>query len=256
MRDYYTLKEIVFGLRKEQLRIAKKLRLLESKVTVYNDKKYNSSRFDFDLVNNNVKLVYHLHEKYGLLDNLLNVITFRFKNIFDGKNYVEELRKLDNGDYKIGGLGGLKATVFRDEQDDFNGIVDEILKDEFVNNVSLRYMGDMKSNYTKTLFLNPVDGFCVSKGNGSNGLFYGASRDDTILLKTSSRNKTYQDVINEILEVKFPRKLFSEYIQHIIDNNDETKKDVIIYNNRSYTKEANFYINDERDAFVLVKKKW
>lgn len=255
MRDYYTLKEIVFGLRKEQLRIAKKLRLLESKVMVYNDEKYKGSKFDFDYVKNNVKLVYRLHEKYGLLDNLLNVITFRFKNISNGKNYVEELRKLENGDYKIGGLGGLKATIFKDEQNDFNGIVDEILKDEFVNNVSLRYMGDMKSNYAKTLFLNPVDGFCVSKGTGSNGLFYGASRDDTILLKTSSPKRNLQDVINEILEVKFPRKLFSEYIQYIIDNNDDIKKDVIIYNNRSYTKEANFYINDERDAFVLVKKK-
>ena len=253
MRDYYTLKEIVFGLRKEQLRIAKKLRLLESKVTIYNDEKYKGSRFDFDLVKGNVKLIYRLHEKYGLLDNLLNVITFRFKNIFDGKNYVEELRKLDNGDYKIGGLGGLKATIFSDEQDSFNEIIDELLKDDFVNNVSLRYMGDFKSNYDKTLFLNPITSFCVSKGNDSNGLFYGASKDDIVLLKTS-RGKTYQDVINDILEVKFPRKLFSEYIQFIIDNSDEAKKDVIIQENGR--KGINdFYINDERDAFVLVKKK-
>ena len=252
MRDYYTLKEIVCGLRKEQLRIAKKLRLLESKVTVYNDKKYKGSRFDFDLVKDNVKLVYHLHEKYSLLDNLLNVMTYRFKNFFEGKEYVEELRKLENGDYKIGGLGGLKATVFSDEQESFNEIIDELLKDDFVNNASLRYMGDFKSNYDKTLFLNPITSFCVSKGNDSNGLFYGAAKDDIVLLKTS-RGKTYQDVINEMLEVKFPRKLFSEYIQYIIDNNDDTKKDVIVQDNKR--KGINeFYINDEREAFVLVKK--
>ena len=253
MKDYYTLKEIVFGLRKEQLRIAKKLKLLESKLAMYNDEKYNGSRFDCDLVNNNVKLIYHLHEKYGLLENLLNVVTFRFKNIFNGKDYIEELRKLENGDYKIGGLGGLKATVFSDEQDDFNGIVDELLKDEFVNNASLRYMGDFKCNYDKTLFLNPITSFCVSKGNDSNGLFYGASKDDIVLLKTS-RGNTYQDVVNDILEVRFPRKLFSEYIQFIIDNSDEAKKDVIVQENGR--KGINdFYINDERDAFVLVKKK-
>lgn len=251
MQDYYTLKEIVFGLRKEQLQIVKKLRLLESKLTVYNDEKYQGSRFDFDYVKNNIKFVYHLHEKYGLLDNLLNVITFKFKNIFKGKEYVEEVRKIGNGDYKIGGLGGLKATVFSDQQESFNIIIDELLKDDFVNNVSLRFMSDFKSNYDKTLFLSPVNGFGV---NNANGLFYGAFEDDIVLFK-NSRRKTSRDVINEMLDVKFPRKLFSEYIQFIIDNNEEVKKDVIIQDN-GHKGISNFYINDERDTFVLVKKKW
>jgi len=252
MRDYYTLKEIVFGLRKEQLRIAKKLRLLESKVTVYNDKKYNSSRFDFDLVNNNVKLVYHLHEKYGLLGNLLNVVMFRFKNIFEGKEYVEELRKLEDGDYKIGGLGGLKATVFSDEQNDFNEIVDELLKDEFVNNVSLRYTSDLKSNFDKTFWLSPTNSFCINRKDNATSLFYDAKGDNGVVFQFSPK-RNLQDVINEMLKVKFPRKLFSEYIQFIIDNSEETKKDVIIQDNKR--KGINeFYLNDERDAFVLVKK--
>lgn len=253
MRDYYTLKEMVFGLRKEQLRIAKKLRLLESKVTVYNDKKYNSSRFDFDLVNNNVKLIYHLHEKYGLLDNLLNVMTFRFKNFFEGKDYVEELRKLESGDYKIGGLGGLKATIFSDEQASFNGIVDELLKDEFVNNALLYYTSDFKSNYDKTLLLKPTCSFCINRKDNATSLFYDAKGDNGVIFQFSPK-RNLRDVVNDIMEVRFPRKLFSEYIQFIIDNSDEAKKDVIVQENGR--KGINdFYINDERDAFVLVKKK-
>ena len=140
-----------------------------------------------------------------------------------------------------------------DEQESFNKIMDELLSDEFVNRVSRYHSSNMKSNYDKTFIFNPTITTCISRNDNTVNLFYNAKNGDEIVFQLSHK-RNLKDAINEMLEIKIPRKLFSEYIQYIIDNNDETKKNVVVQSNaRKGINE--FYVNDERDAFVLVKKR-
>lgn len=253
MKDYYTLKEIVFGLRKEQLRIAEKLRLLESKIVVSNNINYDASRIVFDIDNHNA-LTYKLKEKSKLLENIINVLTFNFDRIKD-KCYVENLRKLENGDYRIGGLGGMYVSIPSEEQLSFNKIVDELMNDDFIKNGPFGIIGNSKWRYESNLLLSPtITNYTGLNNDKSNSLFYLARNDMFNLINIYGSRKSCKDIVNELMNLKFLKKNFPEYIQYIIDNNDETKKDVVIQGDaRKGINE--FYVNDERDAFVLVKKK-
>ena len=49
MKDYYTLREILLGLRKEQIRILKELQCLGKMLDSYNKEEYQGSHFFLEL---------------------------------------------------------------------------------------------------------------------------------------------------------------------------------------------------------------
>ena len=255
MKDYYTLKEIIFGLRSELLHIEEKLRLLESKINIPNNINFNVSRFDFDIENNNA-LTYHLQQKYSILENIINLLTFRLDRLFKSKDYIENLRKLGNGDYKIGGIGGLIATISQNDQVSFNRIIEDLMKNEYIKNGPFEIMGNKKWRYESNLLLCPTEiNYTRLNNDNSNSLFYLPTNDMFTFIHETGTRKSYSEIITELMELRFPKKYFPEYIQYIIDNNYEVKKDIIIPVIKTYNRKVDLYVNDERDAFVLVKKK-
>lgn len=258
MKDYYTLKEIILGLRNEQLKIAKELKELETKLSIYGDKKYENSRFDFNILNNDVYFVHYLHKKYSFIENILNLLTFKFKEIVKGDEYFSGVHKLGNDNYTISGVNGLIASVKEHEQESFNEIVNDILNNQLVSNGATEVIKDNKWRYANNVLITPLittySGFNSKK---CNSLFYFAKGDFIDITKTPN-NSSYKDTINELLNIRYDRKYFPEYIQNIIDTNDDIKKDIIVSSdiseNKFRGKSTKFYLNDEREAFVLVKK--
>ena len=49
--------------------------------------------------------------------------------------------------------------------------------------------------------------------------------------------------------------VFSEYIQSIIEENSDVKKEIIIPKERNIKRISEFYLNEEKNEFILVKKK-
>lgn len=252
MKDYYTLKEVILGLRNEQLRIASKINKLKQKLNIINNRKYSESDFYFNSVNDSAELVFLLHEKYSLLENVLNILSLDFVNFNEGKIYCERIRELENGNYKIGGLAGIITNVPSEQQESFNKIVDELLNDPFVLNVLVYVRKHRK--YDDYLRLDPLGTkYIGSWRDRINNLSYFAANDTLSVLNTYKK-KTYKESLDELFDLKFCVSDFSDYLQDVIDNNDETKKDIIIPDGKFYKKSANFYLNNEREAFVLVKK--
>ena len=254
MKDYYTLKEIILGLRGEQLKIAEKLNELENKLSICDNDKYKNSEFGFNLVNNNAYLVHHLYKKYSVLENILNCFSFKFKEIMNGDKYTDSIRKLGNGDYVISGVSGLACHINEEDQQSFNNLVDDILNDEFINNCIIEIVKYDKWRYINNILTGPIVTTYSGFNNKNHNTLSYLARNDSIDIVKKIDNKSYKDTLNELLSLRYERKYFSEYIQNIIDSNDDIKKDIIISDDNLRGKHINFYLNDEREAFVLVKK--
>lgn len=254
MKDYYTLKEVLLGLRNEQLRLANMLNELDKKMTVYGNKRYEDSGFTFS---ENGNLLYFLKEQNTFLKNALYAITLRFKDIIDGDCYLESIRTLGDGNYKVGGIGGIKSSVKVDEQKEFNCLIDELLEDDFRKEAIINITDGKGVNYNNSLIISP----CNTKYTNStykhiNTISYHA-RNDYLKIKNvyggiSPRAK--YNLLKELLEMKFPRKEFTEYIQFIIDSNQATKKDILIPDINFNTNCDEFYLDEYDNSFVLTKK--
>lgn len=254
MGEYYTLKEIILGLRKEQLRIASKLQDLEKKLDIYGKKEYEgSSLIIVDVIStkqNPHKLSLLLQEKYTFIENFIYALTFRFKEIERGKISFNDLIKTQDANYRLFG-----AKIKEEEKRSFSTLADQLLNDQFVKNAFLFLPSNPNERFRNYLNIHPCNSsyYCSSRRK-SNDIEYNARTDSLLLVKQSS-SKTYQEIINELLMLKFPKKHFSEYFQNIIENCDDRKKDIIIPNDKIYRGQAEFYLNDEINGYVLVKKK-
>ena len=245
MKDYYTLKEVIFGLRNEQLRAVRRLQELKKYINLYNQKSYEKDYFYLNILG---ILWYAQKHKLNLSSRLFEFLDGNLKNALSGYKWSKEL---------IGNIDGcFKKYTDMFEITNYVGFIenlDDILNDDFIKKFSLEYTSISTKNPLLIFFYNNTHSWHLKKKDKGSQIDYYAN-DDTLEFITDYHNKSYQEIIDELLEVRFPRYLFSEYIQNIIDNNDEEKKEIIIPDKKIYTKNARFYINDERDAFVLVKK--
>lgn len=254
MKDYYTLKEVLLGLRNEQLRIAKILSELDEKMTVYGNERYKDSGFTFS---DNGNLLYFLREKNALLKNALYALTFRFKDIIDGDCYLESIRHLGDGDYKVGGIGGIKSSVKVDAQKEFNRLIEELLEDDFRKNAVINITDGKGINYNNNLIINPCNiKYTNSTYKHVDTISYHA-RNDYLRIKNeyggiSSRAK--RNLLKELLEMKFPKEEFSKYIQNVIDCSETTRKDILIPDINFNANCDEFYLDEYDNSFVLTKK--
>lgn len=252
MKDYYTLKEVLLGLRKEQLRLAGILNELDKKMNTYGNGRYKDSGFTFS---DNGNLLYFLREKNTILKNILHALTFRFKDIIDGQCFLESIRTLRDGNYKIGGIGGIKSNVKENEQESFNKLINLILEDDFRKESIINITDGKGINYNNSLAISPGNTkYTNSTFKRVETISYHAKKDYLRINNVYGSLRNYRDTITELLEMKFPRKDFPEYLQNVIDNNELVKKDILIPNFNINSRSCEFYLEEFDNSFVLSKK--
>lgn len=250
-KDYYTLKEIVFGLRNEQLRIIEKLIELEKYVNISDNSKCKSFKLT---INNTKELGYKfLYQTNNLLEKIFLFISGEYREAVKGVALPGIVRKDENGKY----IFGDKITINNENQESFDMKVDELLKDEFIQNIFHNFrVNEMSLNetshvpilslkYDSTIYFNANPP--LSNKAKYERIKYSA-RENLMYILNDNHN------ILELLSSKIPRNLIPEYYQNIIDTNDNAKKDILIPDTRIYGRKASFYVNEESNAFVLVKK--
>lgn len=252
MKDYYTLKEVLLGLRNEQLRLANMLNELDKKMTVYGNKRYEDSGFTFS---ENGNLLYFLKEQNTFLKNALYAITLRFKDIIDGDCYLESIRTLGDGNYKVGGIGGIKSNVKETEQENFNKLINLILEDDFRKGAIFKRVDNKGTNYSNSLVISPGNTkYTNSTFKRVDAISYHAKKDYLRINNVYGSLRNYKDTITELLEMKFPRKDFSLYLQNVIDSNELVKKDILIPDFNINSRSCEFYLEEFNNSFVLSKK--
>lgn len=252
MKDYYTLKEIILGLRKEQLKIRKELLFLESKLNI-DDKLYYESYLTIQRktsLKKDVQLTLVLTKKNKMIEDILYAITFHYQHLKGRLNYnFNDLVKDNNGNYSL-----YDGKILKEDQTIFNETANKILNNKFVNEVinTYRFSGD--SNYQNALNTTPTKTkYYGSRKDRINNLTYDARTDS--LWVTNLYFDSYQEIIDDLLNIKVPKNIFSEYIQSIIEENSDVKKEIIIPKERNIKRISEFYLNEEKNEFILVKKK-
>jgi len=251
MKEYYTLKEVLFGLRNEQLRIEKELYSLRKMININGNERYKGSKFlpINTLIQKYELLYYKLMINYTTKEKIYSL--FRGENLFNFQGHT--LRTVRDCDGKHILRNESENLINDDMIDEFNSRVDKILNDRFIKEVDLF---NRQPNYCINL---DSSHFIYSEHDYKTDSFVNlkyAASSDSILVSTTGKSsgKYLNDFIYERLNYKVPKNVFPEYIQSIIDTNEETKKELIMRDNKIKKKKAEFYINDERDVFVLVKK--
>ena len=180
---------------------------------------------------------------------MIDILNFRFSNAFTNPRITSDFVKDKNSDYR-----NFDIKIKAEGQEIINETIDIILNNPFVNE-SVNQINFNRHCYNDYLRISPLATYYIgSKTENKNSLIYDA-KADILAVDNLSHNKNYCDIIGEVLSLRVPKNVFSEYIQNVIDTNDETKKEIIIPNETSFKKKTVFYLNEEKDAYVLVKKR-
>lgn len=253
MEEYYTVKEILLGLRQEQVRIAEELKQIEKMLTTYKNDKYQGSHFTNAVIGEYKSLFYQLCCNYTFIEKLCYLKQFN-ESLFRDNSVWAITEKDDKDNYIL--YHNTKNLVKEGMQESFNEKVESILNDKFVNEIYLSHCS-YKSRIldVKCVGLNYLDND-ASFINNIIDLKY-QSRNDELSLEVSGRNRhrTLSGILDEVLNVKIPKKYLREYIQEIIETNPETKKEIYIPNERLVQDKNSYYLNQEKENYVLVKKR-
>jgi len=241
-KNYYTLKEIILGLRKEQKILNEKLKLLNEYVKSVDEKNFENGGFGLNYL---AELKYTYYIKENLLLRLNDLMNLNFDDAIYGTLLAEEIKKDSKGTYFIN-------DNFKIDNYDGNFAlkVEEIKNMPFVQNLigSKKYINDnLLLNFLYTNFYN-------KKRFWEEYLSFMADKDEVAILNFSF-SKNYHDYITEVLNYRFSKDLFSPYIKKVIEESSDAKKDIIVPKDKIYVPKARFYLKDEIDSFVLKRKR-
>lgn len=228
MKDDYTLKEILLGLRREQMKVANQLE--ELKINLI--KNPSTEKSFFDVSPSDDAIIYYYMFKTNLLK--CDSVSFELKKRLDGN------------------FSNFYLPIKEGKQTKFNLMCESLLEDEFVKNsdiiVETKY-GELRINPSHIHYFTND-----SKVSRINNFTYHA-KNDSIFVRGDKFNNDKRKIIIDLLNASIPKENLSDYLQNIIDASEESKKDILVSKNKFLGQNMNFYLNQERENYVLVKKK-
>ena len=246
MKNYYTLKEIILGLKNEQLYVIKKLKELEKYINV-NEKHINPH---LNLQNYEQGLTYTYTEKTKVnlavaLYNTLQELLYNGKLNF--KTYVKniETKKINEN------------SIYINEKEKFTEELNNLFNDE-----TIRAFYELYGSYQKYLSNTPLKfdydftKYYDYKGKGNISWIYYLPEQNKISTYTGKFSNEPSNFINRILDEQISKSAIPKYFQNAINENLDTKKEIVVPNTKILTyNPVEFYLNEELSAYVLTKKK-
>lgn len=254
-KNYYTVIDIIFGLRPYYLDNEKQLKILKD--LCYSLDK-NVSDFYFYIEKNGItpqiycKFIQNLKSLRGLVTYLQHG-----NNIYINGKSISKLNTNYDGSYFIDS-DFYSVKIKKEDSEHFSLLVSQILNSEFVNNLKLVHYYDDKFPgiyiepsrlvIDSCLFFEPVS------------LQY-VPNTDKILVTGTKETTVYKEMIAYILNYKIPKELLSEYIIKLIENSDIDKKavHVVNFNDSNNVELVNLNIKEIDNQILLervnVKKK-
>ena len=204
MCDYYTLMELMVVLKKENARIMKQLDVLNVFLKFHDMKNSLDYSLDYDVLENEVVIKHVLNNsEYLSFFNKLSLITKKGENkiLEENNNYFLEKENV--------------AVVNPTYQQHFNLGIRNILYDLFLNNFYLNYDFEFE-NKKYYLTISPAN-LVLRRFDEQNKVdyeFYFSPKNCTLDFSKSE----YIKEIDEIVNIKIPKKVFSSEIIELIDN--------------------------------------
>lgn len=248
MGDYYTGKEILLGLRQELKNLDKEFRELDKMIIYFNDEKHKGSHF-INLVNPKT-LGYSLKYNFTLEEKIKSLLLYQ-ENLFDYKGCYLETSVDKSGNHTL--IDCNKNLVCEDKQEEFNKKVEMLLRNKFaqeINSVGQRI--DHSLSIIGGLLIFNCDEE-INK-NILSLYYYVMGEQVNIYVTGKNRFRTIDSIVDEALSIMIPKYKLTPFLQQIIEENPETKKEIYVPNER-YHKQAEYYLNQDELGYSLVKKR-
>ena len=235
--DKYTVKEILFGLRDECLKLQEHL-------------KEADACFDYD------------REKYNID---LNLYKYAFKNKYEPwftatKIESEEIKRLKQF-FRIKTKTG-RATISsinRYELLTYDNVFPATVKEEMQG--KLEDVVDFVENYDYLEVLNkgsefklPLDFLADSMfalNDTLGNVFYSAT-DDRFLFESSTDEHLTRNRVDDILNQEYKKIYFTDRAQKVIEQSKNAKKEIVL-KPESFKKEETFSIHENQKTLILVR---
>lgn len=245
MKNYYYIKEILFGLREEYLKNEEELRKLKEFV-VLDENIENVGFTSFSRKNKRPELICDLEEKQLKITNAL----INIGRIFNKKCKKQEevvCLKTNNDEFVIPKEG---VNIFW--KDEFGKKANSILSSDF--NTEVKDYSIIYSDNEMTSYLD-LGNFAISFRVSSAEDWDLVSKVDYFIkddvLRFQPRGEKGR--LDKIFNLKLSKELFNIYQRIIIENSSSSKKDILVekedLNNTGY-----YQINNDEKAIILVRK--
>jgi len=255
-REYYDLREIILGLQSQYQDNVGQLKELKNYVRII-DRRVSDLEFWMRHENNGttreeMKLLCTFTERKNRLQQRLDSISLKIGTYIQGKE-ISEVCKNMGKHYKISGY--YNAMII--DEKGFAEQVDKIMHSSFVKNIPLTIHKIQKEGETSTIELD-VDSIDFSKSQndriGSAITYYG-SEDRlyyNIFNGDNKRNGQEKAILlqDALYNTKFPKSHFSPYHQALIDESENSKREIIIEANT----ENQYRIDNNNEGAVVLRK--
>lgn len=250
--EYYTLKEILLGLRQEQLRIQDELYLLEKMLVNYNDKRFDGSSFSNHIIPKYQSLYYQLVFNYSLKERIYNML-FESKSLSNSSTIPLHTTIDDYGYYT---LNYQKETLVRnDKRQEFHEKVLKLIQDNFINNEVI-FCDEFKKMNLKIASFG-MEYICNNQNNVHDIVFFRyIARENVLYIGANKRDNinSFNELVDDILNIKIPKRILPIYLKNVIENSCEINKNILTFEDKYNYRITPFYLNQEKECYMLVKK--
>ena len=258
-KDYYTFKELIMGSRSEYLKNQEYLKLLKQ-ISIAYDKGIKDYYFLIEKNTDNIpeskcKFIKELRT----LEELIEYIQNKYRKYREDETITTCLKN-NNGDYIIKSNEGQAIRINNHNKEKFNEIVNKIFTSDFINKLNFMNYYERKNFYYNLIRISENEIYLEKNDNEeSNPKFYFNAlynaKKDAIFMQCYKYYEVNEDLIDYILKFRIPADILSEYHKKIIDNNNDTNKNIKIEIEDYGLKRAKLIIEDNKDLITLRKVK-
>lgn len=244
-KDSYTLKDILFGLRYEYLKLWEQLNELNKYILM--DENNIDDTF-FHLIHSyskdKVQMLCTIYDRKNKIEKMLERI-----GCYIGICPIHRVSCVDNMD-GIYNIVDYPFIVDSSRISEFSKDVDDILNGGFGRNIKFIHSG---IGYDNKPFLSVHPGYISFYLNGYASLEFNPHKGNFIHMYGYKKGIT-REKIETIMNIDFSKEIFPEYYQDLIENSSSFNKEYDIVGNIGYSRKIDLEIIDESKKLVLRKK--
>lgn len=262
-RDYYTVKEVMFGLREEYRTMEKELQTLTN-FCICDKRLVSGYRFDLSRgYGEKANIICRYKKKENLIQKFLRKNN-PMNDYFELSNINTIVCTKDNNDRYFISKGDdwncfpkYSVAIREDKNKDFAEQTSKILNSNFIFNMndSVEFNSDNNECTLRTT-LDDVDFIVNMSDDGVDIIHFNYyAGADLFTVRFFSDRKSSTEMIESVLDMKIPKEKLSPYHIGLIDENQISEKKIVLEKIKKHDYVVEFDIKEDSDQIVLAKSK-
>ncbi len=251
--SYYTLREVILGLKDEYQKNEKTLEGLKKYINVTTDKELSEFAFYSYNFKDSKYIQLLLEEKQNRIIKTLNNIKNRLANTKTTKETPVSRESQKQYKYLVLPTNKLYETTGGDFDNSFYNAVDKILSDTFHRNID----GKIElADERLVLETNPERIIATTLPGRidypSAGIIYSSKLNQLII--TGYDEELFNDHLDNIFNIRINQDFFNAYQRRMIDSNPNSRKKLVITGNSATRNSQYFSFDDQDDETVVLRR--